>query len=252
MKRFGAVVCGLLVVLVAGCLPPAPPSDYVPPIVDSVTISPTTVAAGSTITVEVRAHDDAVAPWLATAGFFTPQDELLPKVSTSCTPFTVQSTGTNAIVGTATCTIPAFATNGTWKYVVDVKDDPTWGSQGTAIFQVVGGTDDTTGPVVESVTYDPSSTVPRNSTFWIRFRLREDHTPLVTDTFSPIAWMGGPTGEAIWCDRPATVPVSPGVVEYSLMCWTDTIDAAGTYAGQFTLLDALGNPTPIPIAVTVT
>jgi len=253
MKRVVGTVVSLVGLVLVACQPPQPPSGYVQPVIDSVSVSPSTVVAGSTVQVTVRAHDDETIRAVQHDGFVLPQNTALPYDPSTCSAYTLVPDGPGAVVATATCTIPSYATNGTWRVRFTVLDTPSyWGMSGTGTFEVVGGTEDVTGPTTESVGYQPAATVAPDATVVVTARVSDPHGPIaLVQGCCPPQLYAGP---GVWfdCGTPTLVAVSPTAADATLVCTGKATNTPGVYSGSFTVSDALGNHTAVPVAVTVT
>lgn len=254
MKRIVGIVVGLMGLAAAACQPVPPPAGYVPPVIDSLTFSPSTVTAGSSVTITLRAHDDIGITKVGNHAFGTPSGATLPAASTSCTPYDVQPDGPGAVVATTTCVIPAFAPSGAWTYVVDVYDDvnlpgrPAFGG-----FQVVGGSSDAAGPSVVSVQYQPSATAPRQSWVVVTVRATDATLPvLVYDhPLLETASLSGPGGVNLLCFNPSSTAIAADTVDISIRCSVGLNQAVGSYTGSLRMTDAVGNVSSAPLAIDV-
>lgn len=241
--------------LLTACPPVGVPAGYIAPVIDSVTPSSSTVAAGTSITFTVRAHDDEAITAIATNVLIGPGGLRLPKLSTSCTPYVVQPDGPNAVVGTSTCDIPSYLNTGTWTYWVDVRDLPQLNSVvGVARFEVTGGSNDTTGPVVHSVSYSPAASVPNTGApVYPTIRLSDDTLPLrYANPDSITVNLLNEDHQSMGCIQPTAVPVGPNTVDVTLECIGLGSRPLGTYTGTLVVSDAIGNQTAIPLSVTLT
>ncbi len=247
-----------LAVLLASCLP-APPNHLPAPTVLSTEATPV-VEAGTSLTAIVRsfhpvgvttvgmmvwADDGARLPRVGAPGECTSNQYLqLPAVSEPG----VESENV------VSCTMPTFASNGSWVlslHVHAVNHAPT---VVTVPFEVVGGLDDPGAPVATLVA--PTSSVAAGSTFELKVRLTDvnlapDTRPHVL-SFGRRTSTGSPAGGGFNCSGRVLDWVTPQQLDTTWQCTLAPDQAPGTYRGSFyQIVDVLGRVTDIQVDVEV-
>ena len=108
---------------------------------------------GQDATIVVQAHDDKIINGVFFRTLRVGDGRTFPDVA-PCTSTMDRSADQTSATFTITCHVPTFANNGVWDLTVTVDDDFT-GLNVHLPFQVVGGTDDTKPPHLESIATDP-------------------------------------------------------------------------------------------------
>ena len=248
-----AAMFGLLA-LATACVP-APPVGPVP-VIESATATPV-VEAGEAVTATIVAGPP-VGIYFVHLEVFGPNGALLPSPlgSGDCSSSGAVDQYVFADVGepfTATCRMPEYASNGTWMLKVIVVTSGFKGSSTMVPFEVVGGIDDVSPPVVTTLTA-PAGPVVRGTSFDLAFRIEDVSLFAGTET-SPANFRltppssGGAMG--FHCVDHQTTPVSPTVLETSMTCPVPANMPAGTYVVHFDVKDRLSLTAEVDVAVVV-
>jgi hypothetical protein len=137
--------------------------DETGPTITSVIASPSTVSPGQTLTISIAATDPSGIEYV---GFYFTRDDVQRDFCGQSTELT-SGTSTNG-TWTYVCTVPALVLNGDYvitPYAQDTLGSYTNSNGGTldstrGSVSVSGGSDDTTGPTITSVTATPSTVSP--------------------------------------------------------------------------------------------
>lgn len=185
MRR--AAFCGVLsamALVLVGC--PTQPPGYRPPSIVSVEISPQPAQPGDTMTMLIEVLDDELVSSVVLRSLTTPSHSSL-RGSDHCTiertPIGTDPAETRRhVLATVTCTIPTFASNGTWKLELFLNDSmpPTANYPGRTThvsFDVVGGSDDRRSPQLVSYEITPT-VVDQETVFTLTMRLRDESLPI--------------------------------------------------------------------------
>ena len=140
MKRCAVVMLLVSAVALAGCVQPppsTPPSGPSAPAgVESLSVSPDPVVAGSTFTFTVTASDDIAVTQI--------EWRLLPPTGVGAVECEGAFTPQPTVTVVHTCTMPADALNGTWSLGARAFDGEIRGGMtpfAAARFEVVGGSE---------------------------------------------------------------------------------------------------------------
>ncbi len=260
MRRIGLGAVVVLVAVVLTACPSSVPPDYSPPKIDSVEVSPSPVQPGDTVTITVRAHDDGAIAGGVMQRLLTPTGATLPP-EPHCEIVTAPQGSFKDVIITATCVVPTFASNGTWRLKVHLNDGspPTQNYPGTTThlaFQVTGGSEDRSAPRLVSYSTEPA-VVDRAAPFTVTARLRDDSPifvgqPLQGDTFffvKPFA----PHSMFI-CSDPSVTPVSATEADVTVSClpslyYNGGPAEVGIHLANMPVYDALHNAGTVPMQV---
>jgi hypothetical protein len=150
--------------------------------------------------------------------------------------------------------MPTYATNGTW--TAEIWVDAT-GYQTAAVattFQVTGGTDGPSDPVITMIT-PPPPTATRGTSFPIEYQIDDvalgpfslseptDFTVLSTDRTSVIGTFN--------CENPAITHVTPSEVDIARTCTVGATLPTGTYTSSLLVDDELDFRARTDFAVTI-
>ena len=265
MKRISQGALALmLVAIVSSCQPPPPPlpGDYRPPVVESVQVAPRPAAPGDvvTITMDVRDDEDITR---ATAGIaIVPSGVQLPPLPRICSAGLEQGEDrTNAVV-TVTCEVPTFASNGEWTvpvHVVDGKNGGVYDNPGlhtTVSFEVAGGSEDSSAPMMTSFRTDPA-VLRQDTVFTLTMRVVDESPPLLAhngsfgdSVYFRKLWAASST---LRCKQLSSTPVSATEIDLSWTCSpTPGYTELGPHAADITVRDALGHSRSFRLQVDVT
>jgi hypothetical protein len=249
MRRvwLGGFAIAMMLVL-AGC-PTPPPAGYRPPVLESVEVTPSTVAPGETVVAVLDLRDDQgiVGPVVRT--LTTPSGSRLTgrdHCSSEMTPVE----GVTHVLVTVTCTVPTFASNGTWRLEMLIHDStPPVLQPGLTTqvrFDVAGGTDDRRGPEMVSHSIEPA-VVDQETTFVLSARLRDEALPVtigaagdgriyVTKLFAQ--------NSVFNCKDPVYTPASANEVDLTISCspsnyYVPGRAEPGVHLGRVIMTDAL-------------
>jgi len=248
MRRVAATFVGVLVVTVlAACHPaPTPPPLYQPPVIESVAASPDPAVPGEDVTLTLVTSDDEGVTAVILGDLITPAGKKLPGPR-PCTSAIHPGVAPGGALVLVTCSLPAFASNGTWHIEVTLTDRPA-GADGhypglrdrRIPFEVVGGVDDRSGPKLLEIRTDPERPV-RTAPFDLTLRVEDQASPaaFVYTTF----WMQMPFHDSnAQCSKPRAELVSPTVTDVTITCTPDPRWAqSGYHRTMPTVRDALGN-----------
>lgn len=258
------VVPLVLLGVLAACQPVAPPPTNQPgPTLTAAQATPV-VVAGESVTASVLAlHAEGISH--ANLSLRGPHGaRLLARADGSgvcetspSVDFYVQSApGIEAEVS-ASCTMPAFSSNGTWELTLTVWPRGSYVPAEVVVpFEVVGGVDDQGAPVVTALV-GPPPTAAAGSTFPLAFRIEDGHLRPGTDT-SPANFArrdaSGQSTAGFYCVDHVTTWVSPTVIETSMTCNVPLGQSPGPYVLElFPIEDTLGlvtNATFGPVQIT--
>lgn len=255
-KGLGAL---LMVAAVAGCTPLPPPAAPPAPTVVSADVTPV-VEAGTPVTALLRTIHPAGVDALnlsvrgANGARFDATDDPgdCPTRNELRVPV-VRQPEVEAEVS-ASCTMPAHASNGTWILTVRVTASGYQGAVVTLPFEVVGGVDDLGPPVVTMLT--PTAAVVAGTSFELKLRVEDVNLRPDTDTHAlvfqrPMVGNSRPPGSFNCHDRVRTW-VAPTVLETTMRCDLPAGLPPGTYVGAFyAITDLLGLNTEIAPEIVV-
>lgn len=239
MRRL-AVLSVIALVCVAGACGEQPPQWWQPPTVHSVVTSTDEVVAGTSFTVTVTVTDDRE---VAQVGFLFYDAARGYPLVVPCQVAPWQPAA--AVTVEAVCTMPSFAPDGAWTLRVEAIDaEFSGGGEGACGcgarevgLTVTGGSDDTTGPVVQPATISPEPVVV-GAPFTVTFRASDEHPG---DWDEPL-WLAyyPDNANGVQCTQTAHVVLGPQEHEWSFVC------PAPRVAGQPVLIadlrDAMGYP----------
>ena len=240
-------VCAVAAVAMVGC-GTAPPAYWQPPVVGPVTTSSRQVAAGSTFEITTYVSDDNQVSELRlefwVGDLLATIDCDLPAVGhTLSTDGAFRLNQPAKVVTVAfACTLPDFATNGEWDVTVLAADGEvsggayTWGHNSTT-FEVTGGTDDQTPPVVESLVIAPQPVVV-GAPFTVTVRLSDEHLGSADSTQFANLW-GPNDAVSQTCWQSSSTRLSPTVHEWVFACPAQTVP--GRYDTLAEVFDAIGH-----------
>lgn len=244
-RSAGVLALATIAVATTACLPP-PPSGWVPPVVTA-TVAPDPVAAGQPFEIEVVATDPStvmsleieVRPWYRR----NPGNAaLFPGLTCDASEFEPATSVTRRY----TCVLPSNAPNGSWRleaFAMNSRSDMYRG--GTEVtFEVTGGSDDTSPPVLESASTSPAQVIvgePFSAT--VRASDESFGELVPAQLSSNVVLPSPPGGSVAWrCD-----PATPTRESETVLVWefTGCLIPAGspawTYAGGFQVVDTLGH-----------
>jgi hypothetical protein len=249
MRRAGVAAFAVaMMVVLAGC-PTPPPAGYQPPRVESVEVTPSTAAPGETVVAVIDVRDDqgitSAGPRLLT----TPSGTTLTERDHCSSEMAPQDSMTHVLV-TVTCTVPSFASNGSWRLEVLIHDTTPPllqpGITAPVEFEVTGGLDDGTGPVLVSHSTQPA-VVDQETTFVLSARLRDDALPLAVGQardgriyFAKLFAQNS----MFTCKDPVYTPVSTTEVDLTISCTPSNYSAPGrsepgVHLARVIMVDAL-------------
>lgn len=222
----------------AACLPPAP--NYLPaPTVLSSEVTPV-VRAGESVTAAVRTFHpvgvDQMTIWVSgpQGAFLDPEDDRGCSSRRALRVLVDPLPGEEAET-IATCTMPAFASNGTWTMTIDLIARDHQPARLTVPFEVVEGVDDPGPPVVTTV-LAPPATIVAGQGFGVVFRVEDVNLP--PDVRLP--WRHflrrtgpDPTPAAFSCVDHVVTWLDPQVVEISMWCPVPLGTPVGMYRSGF-------------------
>jgi hypothetical protein len=249
MRRVWVVGFAVAMMLVlAGC-PTPPPAGYRPPVLESIDVTPSTVAPGETMVAVLDVRDDIgiVGPVVRT--LTTPSGSRLTgrdHCSSDMTPVE----GVTHVLVTVTCTVPTFASNGTWRLEMLIHDStPPVLQPGLTTqvrFDVAGGTEDRRGPELVSHSIEPA-VVDQETTFVLSARLRDDALPIAVGQardgriyFAKLFAQNS----VFNCKDPLYTPVSATEVDVTVSCapsnyYVPGRSEPGVHLGRVVMIDAL-------------
>lgn len=246
-RAFAVSVVSLL--MAAGCItPPGPPPGWVPPVIESMTMSTDQLTPGSTFSVSVTASDDEDVRAIL-LNFHQPNGDVFDLVDCrlgddeSDSYYMLRQPGPVVSV-VIDCTLP-FAPNGDWEAEVIAQD---WGAMAPGArvtraripFQVTGGSDDTERPRFESVAF----VAPPVTGSWFDVTLRvSDNEALEPVQRMPtmVYWGTHMNAYSRECFHPKLTRISATVQEWTFSCQANTDGRWGTYLGAVGFHDAAGN-----------
>lgn len=247
----GGFAVAMMLVL-AGC-PTPPPAGYRPPQVESIEVTPTTAAPGETVVAVLGVRDDqgitSAAPRLLT----TPSGTTL-NGRDHCSSEMAPQDGMTHVLVTVTCTVPSFASNGSWRLEMLIHDTTPPllqpGITAQVAFDVAGGIEDRSGPVLVSHSTDPA-VVDQETTFVLSARLRDDALPLAIGQagdgriyFAKLFAQNSMFN----CKDPVYTPVSATEVDLTISCapsnyYVPGRSEPGIHLGRVIMIDALNQST---------
>lgn len=239
MRRWIPLMLLAVVTLATAC-PPAPPpqpSDYQPPVVQSVVQDPPVATVGVPFRVTVVATDDELVRRVSISVGVQPNNEwnLDPVWCDDPTrePGWVPS---RSVTVEFTCVAPPDALNGTWRGTLTVSDE--WclqcGTDEEIEFRVTGGVADLAPPTLELLQFTPS-TIVAGEPFTVTVRTSdENHAPLQDHPVRRfrIVRFGSPLIEQL-CEELSRRAISPTVYEYVHQCDANPALLPGSYQAEF-------------------
>ena len=248
-----AVVAVGVTAVLAGCItPPATSPGWAPPTIGAISVPTSPVTAGSSFQVTAEISDAKFLVERAGLGFVGPGGQragMYLFVPCEWPSFPPQA----EVTVTWNCTMPAIAPSGSWVMTVVAYNTGVGpigeGACGcgwkTAPLEVVGGSDDVTGPVVESVTASPE---PAVTGVPMRF------TALVSDEhLSDRDFLEGPTlhgwAAQAQCTSGVRTRLSPTVDQWVVDC--QPLPLAGEAVFSAFVYDAIGHRSQIHLPFTV-
>ena len=254
MRRVVWVVA-ILTFIAASCGTPPPPRTTGIPLIVSAVVEPATAAVGDTITIDITVLEDVAVTTVLTSYFRGPAGAEV-RMRDYCSVGPIQPQGNSLFFIRLTCEVPSFFSNGSWKAWFSVLDGQYPYPQGNVTFQVTGGSNDVTGPVMESLTFDPASPVA-GTPFSATLVVSDESMPLDNPgsgefKFSLTKPEGPGLIERVVCVAPQITYPSAGLAQIEASC-SQSIFASepGVYPGVLTLRDALYLSSSTPISVTL-
>lgn len=254
----------VMAAVLTGCPSPLPPG-YQPPVVESVDISPQPAQPGDTLTVSIEARDDMAITGAGPRLLFTPSGTSLSgrEHCTSESSSLGDPVDRRHMLITVTCTVPDFASNGTWQIEMLIGDGtpPTanWPGLTTRIpFEVVGGTDDRVPPQLVHYEIEPA-VVDQETTFTLTMRLRDEALPLTVGN-NVSGWFDFAKlfsdNSRFTCKFPSITPVSPTEVDVAIDCVPNNFNLPGraepgVHRAYMPVSDSLGHKGNIEMFVDV-
>lgn len=226
------------VAALAACLPPAPNHRPAPTVLSS-DVTPV-VRAGESVTAAVRTFHP-VGVHQMTISVSGPQGAFLdPEDDQGCSSLYALRVVVDALPGAeaetvATCTMPSFASNGTWTMSIQLIAEDHLPTRLTVPFEVVEGVDDPGPPVVTTV-LAPPETIVAGQGFGVVFRVEDVNLPPDVR----LAWRHflrrtgpDPTPAAFSCVDHVVTWLDPQVVEISMWCPVPLGTPIGMYRSGF-------------------
>lgn len=218
---------------------PGDVSTTPPPVISSITASPSPAVAGGPLTIEVAAsHADGIFEAHVVA--LTRTDGFLPSHHQCAGAGAVPPAGSGtAATVTITCTLPPAIQNTVWTARVNVTSNAGTTAFADVPFVVTGGSEDYAGPVITPVGSLPVG-VEIGAVFGFTLRLTDDHPPF--SGLGALAVREGATlGEAtIECAPGTPLPLDPTSAEVTFTCASSTAVLPGTYHVNVWGADDLG------------
>ncbi len=241
MKRWLplAFVAGMLVTTAGVCAPP-PPIGWEPPVVEEIVISPDPVVPGQPFTVRLVASDDNQ---VAGVRFYLhhPIGFEMFDNSAECEPVSIEPAPRVEVE--ATCSLPVWASNGTWRVFASVSDGEyspveSSGTGGFAYFEVAGGDPDDEPPTLEWIRVEPEPAVA-GQPFEISLRMTDERLIIPSSTRSITVYEAGPQPVRGWqCPETYRSATSGPEVEMTFSCTPPEWVTPGVYiARKFGLSD---------------
>ena len=234
------------------CQSPNPPPRYQRPVITSASLAPEQVEPGGHLTVSVAATDDRSIFTVEGSRMRAPSGHHLPESSIDCTgaSYDPPVLSTEA---TLECDLPTFLSSGTWQLEVTVIDevDPDYTIPGASRFlpfEVVGGSDDHSPPVVLDHWTTPD-VVLHGTEFTFTVRATDDTPPVDGGTFE-LRKIESP-GTGIGCHRPVVDEVTPGVYDLVHECHAFGTGGTGWHRGVVAVFDALGQTRNLEVLLEV-
>lgn len=243
MKRWRPVLAiPILLLMSAGACDPPPPAGWQPPDVESITVTPAPVIAGSTFTISAVVSDDEQVD-RAYLEVRDPRGNESPVLDCEVPELDPQP----VVLVEIPCTLPDFAVNGTWSVKLTAYDGEWSAGHGggaglaSTTFEVTGGSNDTVAPVLESATIDPATPVV-GEPFTVVIRASDENLVVPPHAGTLRSYKVGAPSPPYWvCDVTSVQSVSPTLQETRFVCPGATELGAGPYWLQFVLADANGN-----------
>jgi hypothetical protein len=251
----------IVMIAATGCPVESDPLPIPPaPIILSSSLTPT-VVAGQPITADVVTSHPFSAVSEMDIQVTGPGGGTLDHTGTHCYSelFFVPVTTSTRIDATTTestlrCAMPAYATNGTWTATIWVYASGYETASVTTTFQVTGGTDGPSDPVITMIT-PPPSTATRGTSFPIEYRI--DDVALGPNSLSePVNFilLSSDRTSLIGdfdCTKPVTSQVTPSEVDIARTCTVGATVPTGIYTSYLSVDDQLGFRARNDFAVTV-
>ena len=237
-RLLGGLALCAAVGLLAGCLPPAPNHQPAPTVI-SADVTPV-VPAGESVTAVVRTfHPVGVYRMFVSVrgplGAHLDPDDPAGCSSQHELRVVVTPTPGQEAETSASCSMPAFANNGTWTMTLQLEAQDHLPTTVTVPFEVVGGVDDPGPPVVTTV-IAPPSTIVAGQGFPVSFRVEDVNLPPDVR----LAWRHflrrtGPdaTPAAFSCVDHVVTWQGPHVAEISMWCPVPLGTPLGMYRSGF-------------------
>lgn len=234
------------IAVVAACQPisPAPPS-YMPPVIDSVTVSPSPAHPGGGVSLTLAVSDDQAISAFRLDDLYAPSGARVTG-SYSCHDVITPGADAQHAVITLTCTVPNYASNGTWHANVRIWDNPgdSYGYEGlrsALAFDVAGGTDDNSGPGLLGYELDPP-VVHQNTPFKVTMHLVDESQPVSAydPDYSAIFLKLFAQQSSIECRDPVYTATAPTLTDLTWSCTPNPSTEFGVHMASVRLRDALG------------
>ncbi len=251
-----------LMALVLTACPTATPPGYSPPKVVSVDVAPAPVQAGGTVTITIEATSALSINGAFARFLITPSGNSL-SAGDFCEMTTTPLGSFRHVQAVATCDVPTFATNGTWRleYYLNDSEPPTGmrpGLTARAAFEVAGGTEDRRPPQLLSHSFEPT-VVDQETTFTLHLRLRDDAPARIGRYYRPMSFvfqkLFSPQSTFL-CGNPIYSPVSATDVDVLVTCTPQLYQVsgraeAGPHQTSLLVSDALGHEGTYDLAIDV-
>lgn len=243
----GGFAIAMMLVL-AGC-PTPPPAGYQAPRVESIEVTPTTAAPGETVVAVLDVRDDQGVTGAGPRLLTTPSGSTL-NGRDHCSSEMAPQDGMTHVLVTVTCSVPAFASNGSWRLEMVIQDTtPPLLQPGLTTqvrFDVAGGTEDRRGPELVSHSIEPA-VVDQETTFVLSARLRDEAPPLAVGQardgriyFAKLFAQNSMFN----CKDPVYTPVSATEVDVTISCapsnyYVPGRSEPGVHLARVVMIDAL-------------
>lgn len=238
MRRWIPLMLLAVVMLATACppQPPPKPTEYQPPVVQSVVFDPPVATAGVPFRVTVVATDDQLVRQVSISVEVQPNNEwnLIPV----CDDPTLEPGWVPAPSVTVefNCVVPPDALNGTWRGWLRVNDE--WcvrcGTDEEIEFQVTGGVADLAPPTLELLEFTPS-TIVAGEPFTVTVRTSDENQAPLQDhpvRRFRIVRFGSPLIQQL-CEELSRRAISPTVYEYVHQCDANPALLPGSYQAEF-------------------
>lgn len=240
----------LVLLTTAGACDPPPPPGWQAPSVEDLTVTPDPVTAGSAFTVSALVSDDE-----AVGNVYLAVDDPRGRTSAALDCEVPAVDPEPVVLVEIPCTITDYALNGTWSVRFTAYDDEYAGGHGAGgvvartTFEVTGGSNDTTPPVLEFRSVDPPAPVV-GQPFTVVVRASDEHLPTPRDEGYVLSQPAvGPTDVYWYCELTSLEELSTTMQESTFTCPGAGELDAGTYRLQHGLKDSNGNGASIRLDI---